>query len=94
MNNLINKAIKAIQDGKTEYAIGLLEGILEMNGINSEIALGGQKNKPNIPQAYRTPEVEVSVAEYNSSIDEGVALDIAAAAKLETIKNMANQGIE
>ncbi len=34
MENLIQKAIQAIVDGKTERAIGLLEGALEMKGVN------------------------------------------------------------
>lgn len=30
MNNLIKKAIQAIENGKNEYAVGLLEGVLEL----------------------------------------------------------------
>jgi len=30
MNNLIQKAIQAISEGKNEYAVGLLEGVMAM----------------------------------------------------------------
>lgn len=74
MNNLITKAVQAIRDGKTEYAIGLLEGILEINSIPTTTAIP----VPTVKPVHIAPT------------GEGAMLDSMAAAKLEDIKRSAN----
>jgi len=81
MNNLLNKAIQAIQDGKNDYAIGLLEGILEMNSLPNHNPLMNQPLK-----AYASIAQPIS----ESSSDESSILDGMAAAKMNAIKQAAN----
>jgi hypothetical protein len=81
MNNLINKAIQAIKDNKTEYAIGLLEGILEMNSSEVKVAstvpiLG---NVVGSHPVVNDPERAILEAKTISSLDE--------------IKRIANEGL-
>ncbi len=102
MNNLINKAIKAIEEGKNEYAIGLLEGILEMNGINKAnnvIISTGTRIMDN-PMDYSN--INMAAAAFTGNLgasgtsiqgDESAILDGMAAAKLAGIKAASNMEI-
>lgn len=76
MDKLILKSIEAIKDGKTEYAIGLLEGALEMAGPKSIIPI-------------YTPQATNSIyplSQPTKEVDEGAILDAMAAAALPKIK--------
>lgn len=82
MENLINKAIKAIGEQKYDYAIGLLEGILEMNGY--------EKRKGTIYEYDKLPPFDLSSQPINTYVDtrdsdEGNMLDAVAKARLESI---------
>lgn len=82
MDNLIKKAVEAVKEDKKEYAIGLLEGVLEMI-------------KPN-PSSYSLPisltEVNTSVSTPTGPKDEEAEiLDGVAAARLAEVKRMSEE---
>ncbi len=101
MNNLIQKAIQAIQDGKTEYAIGLLEGALQMSQPDKVLSnyspvlptFPSPVPMPSMPMPYtigamataKSPESETKVSDVVEALEQG------AKAKLEAVKAMSKQ---
>lgn len=84
MDKLILKSIEAIKAGKTEYAIGLLEGALEMTGRGAqEVNKYPEEPKRIIPI---TPGIMESVAII--PMDEASILEAETRSKM---KNLAPQ---
>lgn len=81
MNNLINKAIQAIKDNKTEYAIGLLEGILEINSSEVKVA----STVPTLGNVVGSHPV--------ANDPERAILDAKTISSLDEIKRIANEGL-
>lgn len=72
---ILQKAIDAIKGDKTDYAIGVLETLME--GLPEEIIM---KNIPN-----NMCIVPGRIDALNSSHDEGTSIDLAAKARLNNI---------
>lgn len=90
MESLIKKAIDAIKANKQDYAIGLLEGVLEMTSSPTVGKIADERInmlRSNIISPERIPIVI-------KSNTEGEALDMAAAAKLAEVKRLAQQGLQ
>lgn len=89
MDKLINKAIACISEGKTEYAIGLLEGVLAMLPPIKEIEVQpkfslGSVNAPTHPASIITGQAPIE--------DEmAIALERVVGSKLEDVKRMAGE---
>lgn len=86
MNNLINKAIQAIKDNKADYAIGLLEGAVEMNDQNAkneDIAIDTSATKNPLIKPFFDDKS-------STNVDPSVALDALAKARIEDLKKNAN----
>lgn len=77
---LIQKVIDAIKDGKLEYAMGILDTIIESLPEEPKGLLG--LSTP-IPPVHTTVTVDAP-----RSTDEGSMLDAVAAATIEKIKRM------
>lgn len=78
MNNLIAKAIQAIKDGKTDYAIGLLEGVMEISPEPKPITYIPAKE--TIAFAGKTPSEHVA--------NEAKILESSVANKIKEIESM------
>ncbi len=92
MESLIRKAIEAINDNKTERAIGLLEGALEMSEPKSSWlpklkSIDTPENREKIQKGYDAVFAP-------TANDEGDMLDRQAKAQLESVKRLASQGIQ
>jgi hypothetical protein len=83
MNALIQKAIQAIKDSKTEYAIGLLEGALEMTGFAGTPVQG---------TVIQSVPVHNPVMPPTDGNDEGSMMDAQARASLAEIKRLSELG--
>lgn len=80
MNSLIQKAIKAIQEGKTEYAIGLLEGVIEMSDTPKSV----HRSEPN----FFTGDASITNVPYMTPL---TTMDLEAQSKLAVIKKMSQE---
>ena len=82
MDNLIKKAIEAIKEDKKDYAIGLLEGVLTLNGYKDNV-------NPVYPVNVSTPTYTVSTG---TPLDaESMIITSTAASKIEDIKKIAEE---
>ena len=85
MNNLIQKAIEAIKEGKNDFALGLLEGALAMSGETTKPFIAGNTRSVSIPvKGVDTPNRP-------EEVDPILNLDKMAAAKLASVKQLAQQ---
>lgn len=92
MNKLIQKAIEAIQAGKNDYAIGLLEGLLEMQPSPQQTGfMGAVAMARSIPQqAVPMPlNLEMQPSPPPDKGDAVMALERSVEAKLNAVKSMA-----
>ncbi len=89
MENLISKAIEAIKENKTERAIGLLEGALEMSGKKEEARPIFKYKDVSASDIAEKEYVDFKMTEKQ---DEGSMLDRQAKAQLESVKRLAMQG--
>ncbi len=87
MQNLIQKAIEAIQAGKNDYAVGLLEGLLAMtNDAKVPIAKIGIE-PPGLNYRVATQTLSPKQPELNDNdIDPMVALESGVAGKISALK--------
>ena len=96
MDKLIEKAIEAIKEDKKDYAIGLLEGAMQISCVSKDAPnvyvntsdqrlMGGSFGVPNrvIPQTISLER----------SGEDGLIIDAEASAKLGQIKRLSEESL-
>ncbi len=85
MNKLIQKAIEAIQAGKNDYAIGLLEGLLEMHPEAAKVTpmmTFREAGSPDIISTYvstsataspKLPDLKPDLSDSVAALERGVS---------------------